>query len=73
LDTAVTLAIAFVPAILIALKTTLDQLSGLLDSAAQTRAAWRRFRSKESGASQQGGINEQASPPDDEEPPPATA
>ncbi|MER7226652.1 hypothetical protein [Streptomyces rubradiris] len=68
LDTAVTIAITTVAAILIALKTTLDQLSGLLESAAQTRDAWRRFRDKETRTSQS---NEQAPPTDQGEPPAA--
>ncbi|MFF3908110.1 hypothetical protein ACFYZJ_19480 [Streptomyces sp. NPDC001848] len=71
LDTAVTIAITTVAAILIALKTTLDQLSGLLESAAQTRDAWRRFRDKEAETSQSNETNEQAPPTDAGEPPAA--
>jgi len=69
LDGVVTIAIASAPAILIALKVTLDQLSGVLDSAAQTRDAWRRFRNRGSGTPQQDEGTEQAPPVDDEEPP----
>ncbi|WP_328719161.1 hypothetical protein OHT52_06360 [Streptomyces sp. NBC_00247] len=64
-----TVAIASVAAILIALKVALDQVSGLLDSASQTRAAWRRFRGKEGEPV----VQDEPPAPDNEEEPPLAA